>query len=267
MGFFDRFRKREKKDLTPSERQIVELLTAGDVPEFTRLRAQWSDPFGMWVERQPLSKDRYEIALIYDGNTEEEHWIGETLKFDIDDLVILDRRIGMPIPCVGHVHKGILSNIIWVAPQPVRWPTDLNVDDWFYVDANGALGKSRTRDWPARIAAAHEPPRIDSDIDAVIPTDYREYIGRRGRSLEIEDVTLLRLPDLYFLDHPSISGRFLVFGSLSDASVMAFDVPEHAREPDGVYFVSVDDAVPERIADSFTEWLKAPAAWLDDRHD
>lgn len=258
MGLFDRIFSRSMpwRDMTPGERQLVELLTAGNVPEFARLRAQWGEPFWLGVDGPRFYEDRYELALVYDGAAVDRHSIGENLKFEIDDLFVLDRRLKTPLKCIGHVSDGILGNISVSASQPRRWPKVLAVDDWFYVGADGAHGKTRRQDWPARIAAARATPsRIAADIDAVIPRDYRDYMARPDRQWAIHDASLLRLTALYFLDDPRVSGRFLVFASFADASVLAFRIPERASEPGGVYFVSVVDGRAERVAESFNEWL------------
>lgn len=262
MGLFDRFfhRSRLWTDLTPGDRRLLELVTASDVQEFARLRAQWGEPFWLGVDRQTRYGDRYEVALVYDGNTVNAHSIGETVQFEIDDLFVVDRRIKTPLPCVGHVSHGILTNIICTAPRPVRWPAQLAVDDWFYVGADGTHSTSRTQDWVARIAAARAAPaRVDPTVAAATPTDFRDYMGRPDRAGEIHDARLLRLPDLYFLDDPRVSGRFLVFASCADASVLAFKVPSRASGRTGVYYVSVIDGQAERVADSFTKWLEEGA--------
>jgi hypothetical protein len=259
MGLLDRIFSRSKlwTDLEPSERRLIELLTADGVPEFARLRAQWGEPFWLGVDGTRQHKDRYELALVYDGSAVDTHSIGENVNFDIDDFFVLDRRLGTPLPCVGHVSNGILSNVIVSAPQPRRWPRVLAVDDWFYVGTDGARGKTRRQDWPARIAAARAMPAgIAADIDAVIPRDYREYMARANREWEVHDARLLRLPALYFLDDPRVSGRFLVFASFADASVLAFKIEDRASEPSGVHFVSVVDGQAERVAGSFSQWLK-----------
>lgn len=263
MRFFDRlfYRFEKPTDLMRAERQLLELLTAGAVPEFARLRAQWGEPFWLGVNRPKSYKDRYELALIYDGSTVDQHSIGENVAFTIDDLFVVDRRIDTPLPCVGHVSNGILSNIIVTAPQPHRWPKVLAVDDWFYVGPDGAHAQTRRQDWPARIAAATAAPaRIDPAIEVVIPRDYREYMARPDRKWEVHDARLLRLTDLYFLDNSPVSGRLLVFGSSADASVFAFRIREQASEPEGVYLVSAVDSEAERVADSLAEWLNEGAA-------
>ena len=240
----------------PSERQLIELLTAGSVPEFSRLRSQWGEPFWLGVNGTLRDNDRYELALVYDGSAVDTHSIGDNVTFDIDDLLVLDRRLEMALPCVGHVSNGILSNVIISAPSPRRWPKTLSVHDWFYVGADGAHSKTRTQDWAARIAAARgKPADIAADVDAVIPRDYRDYMAGPDREWNVHDARLLRLPDLYFLDDARVSGRFLVFASFADASVLAFKIDPEAQKPAGVYFVSVVDGQAERMAGSFNQWL------------
>lgn len=251
MGFFDRFKK-ESKELTPAEQRLLDLLTAGDPPAFARLRAQWGAPFGMWIERHRY-RDYFSIDLIYDANAAADASAGPGLKLQIDDLLIVDRRLRAPLACVGWVDDGLLTNIHCNAPGAIRWPRYLNLDDWFYLDAGGRQSKTRRQDWAARIASSHVPAAVDPEIDRVVPADYREYITRRGAEREVHDITLLPVPQLYFLDHPKVIGRFVVFGSAADASVMAFRVSTGDRT-DGVYFIDVREAKPERVANDFTQW-------------
>jgi len=251
MGFFDRF-KEEQKEMMAAEQRLLELLTAGNAPEFARLRAQWSEPFGMWIERRRY-KDYFSIDLIHDAHAADDASAGPNLKLKIDDLIVIDRRLRSPIACVGWVDAGLLTNIHCIAPEPVRWPRYLNVDDWFYLDAAGGQSKTRRHDWADRIAASHVPAVVDPEIDRVVPADYRDYITRRDTARDIHDVTLLPVRELYFLDHPKVNGRFVVFGSTADASVMAFRIST-GDQVDGVYSIDVDEAKPERVANDFTQW-------------
>ena len=99
MGFFDRF-KRESKELTPAEQRMLELLTAGAPTEFARLRAQWSPPFGLWIERHPY-RDYFSIDLIYDANAADDASAGPNLQLKIDDVIIIDRLTCPPHPLRG----------------------------------------------------------------------------------------------------------------------------------------------------------------------
>jgi hypothetical protein len=249
MGFLDRFKPKPLwSDMLPGDRRLLDLLTAGDAPALAKLRAQWGEPFWLGVDRPTMHKNRYEIALVYDGSAVDRHSIGEDINVQIDDLFVLDRRLGDALPCVGYVSGGVLSSIIVSAPEARRWPREFSVDDWEYAGAGGARGKTRVVDWTARIAGAAKAPQIDPVVDAAIPADYRTYVSSPDRVMEIHDATILRLGQMYFLDDDRVDRRLLVFASCADASVFAFD-------SDGrVCFVDVSDGTAEQRAGSFSQW-------------
>jgi hypothetical protein len=67
----------------------LELLAAGNFPEFKRFRAQGGQTVWAWREPSEGLKDRFELAFICDGNNQDEHSNGEGVDRRIDDLFVL----------------------------------------------------------------------------------------------------------------------------------------------------------------------------------
>jgi hypothetical protein len=91
-----------------AERRIIELLLSGENPVFPALRRQLSPPFLISVERTTNPK-RLTITVTFDGNLEREYSVGEGVNVQIDDVLVIDKRIPQPVICKAVIHLGILG--------------------------------------------------------------------------------------------------------------------------------------------------------------
>lgn len=291
---FSRFRN----TLSDDERKIVGRLLDGDTEFLAALRSQLVPPFFQRIERRtPTSKPKiyrtppneYHIDIVYDDCLSEEFSAGTALAMRIDDLVVVDRRLSGNITVEGRVSRGILTNIVFRADVPVRWPKHLRADDWWYKGKNGDRVNSRddlgslqcfvsrptladlpdgwfreflrgefdqdagvTLRQPASKGAVLD---LETSIGTTLPSDYSEFLFSTDGALLWGEV-VFGCNEVYALDEDDFGHGKVVFSQAADGSLFAFDMSEYGggREYPVVLF-DHDSQETEVVATSFMEWL------------
>lgn len=248
MGIFSK-----EESFTEAEQKIIGILLSGESAAFARLRRQCQAPFLLEVQRS-IAPTRYTLSLVYDGNLETEYSIGNSISVQIDDLAVIDKRLGNPVTCKAVVHHGVLGNVLFSASSAMQWPTYVKLDDWFFLASDGSTTKERSIDWSDRLRQSAEPQRFHPQFDAMLPADYQRYI-LRSLELAVGSANLLHPNEVYLLDDPRVQMQMLVFAIALDGSVLAFKVEGTNGETNEVYLLDHQTGEASRVANSFDDWL------------
>ncbi len=288
------------KSWTDDEKQIVSLLLDGETEFLNYLRRQLSPPFFMWIERRnPNTKPRiyrtppneYVIDIVFDGRLQNEFGVGNDISLDIDDLRILEAKLERELTVIGTVNNGILTNIRFVADEPVRWPKYIQLADWRFLSEKESSKKRIAFDkldvvirriqagelkyswvkalfvrageqglqiglWaPADVTAI---TTLEHKIGARLPIDFREFLNTTdGASISgakifgCEEVYLLKANDL------SSDDRLLVLATTEAGNLIALDLSRAGNEAQTCPVIFLEHSKHEAVvlSESFKDWL------------
>ena len=274
------------------------MLLEGESKLLAVLRSQLSPPFHLRIERRtPETKpaiyrtppNEYHIDLVYDDSLSGEYSAGGSVTLKIDDLVIVDKHLNKCVVVEGHVNRGILANIVFRAPGPVRWPRHLRADDWWYVRADGVRSKHREnlshlgvicnrpeianlpegwfRDYVLAAfdggsALVIRGPAVDDAIrslearlSAALPPDFSEFL-RATDGANLSGTRVFGSDEVYELDEREFGRSKIAFAQTIDSSLCAFDLSQY----DGglaypVLFFDHTSREVTVVTNSFREWL------------
>jgi hypothetical protein len=161
MGLFNIFKDKKSNEdfLKPQEKEVLNLLMAGEHPTLNGLRRQLNSNFILRVERshsqvscisgisKSIEKSRYQIHFILPYEKSMSYTVGKEINFRLDDLVVTNQSDGRKIYFDLVIHEGEMSILLGVVSEGV-FPFDFKVGDWNYkrYDDNGKIILSKERD-------------------------------------------------------------------------------------------------------------------------